>query len=103
MGARMPVHASPPVAVLVGANAPQVSGQRRARRALTLLRCEHLAQLRTPLARLRRDIQRAGELEDLIARPPEQTQGRGSGDADRDRRDDASAGRHDDKASRNLP
>ena len=103
VGARMPVHAAPAVAVLVGANTPQVSGERRSWWPLTLLRCEHLAQLRTPLARLRRNIHRTREPEDLIARRPQQAQGRGSRDADGDRRDDAPPGRHDDEACRDLP
>ena len=67
VGARVPVHAAAAVAVLVGANAPQVSGERRARGPVALLeRDASSAASRAVLARLRRDMQRTGELEDLI-------------------------------------
>jgi len=103
VGTRTPVHAPPPVAVLVGANAPKVPGQRRARSPLALIGRERLAQRRTLVAGLGSDIQRARELEYSVPRPPEQPEGCSGRYPNRDCRDDAPAGWHDDKVSGNLP
>jgi hypothetical protein len=58
VSACMPVDASPPVAVLVGTNALQVPGERRARWPPTLLWREQMAQLHVTVARLRCHEQR---------------------------------------------
>ena len=103
VGARAPVHPAAPVAVLVGANTSQVSGDRRSGRSVAFLERRCLEHATGRLAGLGGDMKRPGELEDLVSRPPEQTEGRGGRDSHRDRGDDATAGGHDDKARRDPP